>query len=309
MMQSPFSYQSLYGVEHPFCKAKTWRKATSSILVSGGPAPKPAVRKERTIAKSTSALRPQSAFKPNGGDRSLPPFVKLKGVSRDVGTGQCTLAVLQTGALRESRGTDPAASARPDPAIPVHSTVQPMKVSHHLPGSRGSCETAPVPQKSRVSRDMLGSTARREAQDVTWRGAHDTTCTTGSEGRDALCTAADKSVSVPGLCAGALVSRPGQKSALLKFPLRTYHGKVGPMRPCAIEDIAHGLAHSRYKNVVVMSGAGTSTHSGIPDFRWDRILLCEFHLLLKALLRCNLQHVRDCTVTLTSLPPSKGPLY
>ena len=41
-------------------------------------------------------------------------------------------------------------------------------------------------------------------------------------------------------------------------------GKGGPL---TISDIAAGLAKFQYRNVIVMSGAGISTGSGIPDFR------------------------------------------
>ena len=34
-----------------------------------------------------------------------------------------------------------------------------------------------------------------------------------------------------------------------------------------IEDVARGLARKQFRNVIVMSGAGVSTPSGIPDFR------------------------------------------
>ena len=37
--------------------------------------------------------------------------------------------------------------------------------------------------------------------------------------------------------------------------------------PISIESIAKELEAGKYKNVVIMCGAGISTHAGVPDFR------------------------------------------
>ena len=39
-------------------------------------------------------------------------------------------------------------------------------------------------------------------------------------------------------------------------------------QPLTLEELARGLAKGQYQKIVVMSGAGISTSSGIPDFRW-----------------------------------------
>ena len=44
-------------------------------------------------------------------------------------------------------------------------------------------------------------------------------------------------------------------------------GTFGLKKPLTVEEIAQGLGRAQYRRVIVMSGAGVSTSSGIPDFR------------------------------------------
>lgn len=245
-MQSPFSYESLYGVEHPFSKGKIWRKATSSILICGRPASK-TVRKKANLTKSNSALPLQPAANDGG---LLSPAVKE--MSRTTEPGKLSAHVLKTGP-RQKEGS--MVNSCPTPAIIVQSP-----------------ETSRSPEKK--AQPVLCGASRDDAacSSGTGLGTYDkVTCIARSDSRDIVPSTASSDPRARGPRASALITHPlQQKSSLIKLPLRAYHGRGGA---CAIEDIARGLAHSKYRNVIVMNGAGTSTHSGIPDFRWGTDLI------------------------------------
>lgn len=249
-MQSPFSYELLYGVEHPFSKGKMWRKATSSILICGRPVSKK-VHKKASLTKSTSALPLQPAD--NDGGLLLPA---VKELSRTAEPNKRSVHILKTRPRQKSQKEDSITNSRPNPVIIVQS-----------------------PEISR-------SPKAYEREQVLRGASHDGVCSSSGTCEETSCVSSDSRDAVRGTAsapharesvalsrpyAGALFTHSLQKSSLLKLPHRAYHRRGGA---CAIEDIARGLAHSKYRNVIVMSGAGTSTHSGIPDFRWELIFLC-----------------------------------
>ncbi|KAL5499898.1 hypothetical protein EMCRGX_G011366 [Ephydatia muelleri] len=242
-MQSPFSYELLYGVEHPFSKGKMWRKATSSILICGRPVSKK-VHKKASLTKSTSALPLQPAD--NDGGLLLPA---VKELSRTAEPNKRSVHILKTRPRQKSQKEDSITNSRPNPVIIVQS-----------------------PEISR-------SPKAYEREQVLRGASHDGVCSSSGTCEETSCVSSDSRDAVRGTAsapharesvalsrpyAGALFTHSLQKSSLLKLPHRAYHRRGGA---CAIEDIARGLAHSKYRNVIVMSGAGTSTHSGIPDFR------------------------------------------
>ena len=52
----------------------------------------------------------------------------------------------------------------------------------------------------------------------------------------------------------------------------SYFSDASKEEPISIENIAKQLENGRFKNVIIMCGAGISTNAGVPDFRRYKFL-------------------------------------
>lgn len=224
-----------------------WRKvtSTSSVLVYGRPASKNAHRKASST-KSTSALPLRSATAGNGGRLESSA---AKSTPLAVEKGKRLANASKTELQYKPQRKNSTISSRPNPAVKLQ-----------IPETFNSLEEKGCKDESALcyaSHDTVSSVGTFGSNKcIEKRDSRDTVCSTVSY----ACIHAPNLPSKP--YTNALFTRP--KPSLLKLSLRAVHGTA---RTCNIEDIAYGLAHSGYRNVIVMSGAGISTHSGIPDFR------------------------------------------
>ncbi len=261
--QSPFSHIDVYGVEHPTFGALKCASRTSSV--------------KRKSAKTTSH-KAQS----NGMSR------KTNCSSRK--SVRSTTLMTSKKKKKSTRDSAKSNETRTINHSPLHS-MKPPSVA------------CPTTSLAKVDRDSPVQRVSINSQRNSWtrssRARSETSSGYGKSGSSSRTAISNPSVvthssmSTTDVLLSMNKSQDNLKSKILTSPIhvslkrgtaqsascsRTFNSgpsRRPPSQRCGgsrgdsltVEDVVWGLSRLQYRNVIVMSGAGISTSSGIPDFR------------------------------------------
>ena len=286
-LDSPISHKALYGIEHPLAKGNRKTKSkhkrttcrpkpvlsqkeTSSIVDSVSSTSNP--KRERKGAKSANSTAGSVTY-------SEKKFVSVQHptsltVSIKSPSSHSTLAQVDTDSPKSSlkmRKPATAVAKSFSTAAVSAKTLLAQNPSKSRANGKGMHKdhsvTFGVKSSTSTSSNLTGSKCSQRLS-TSDRVATSTSLlkSSGSELKPAIVG------STHNVCLNRKVTGVNLPPHILT-PRRAFEsvaerrGKGGPL---TISDIAAGLARFQYRNVIVMSGAGISTASGIPDFRCVR---------------------------------------
>lgn len=257
-LQSPFSHKDVYGVDHPTFGALCVRKTTSVKHKSKKSKKSTSSGKKSATSSTSIKVRGHTKKKNSAG-----------GSAKSNRTHEPTVHH-HSSSVKPRGVTSPAAVlARVDSPV-QHSTVPHFSSSRRTSVSRTPSETTAGYSSSKPRSTTSSSVTSRattplptsdillslnKSQDSLKSDILSSSINVG------LKRASIRSVQAAGCLPFSRAfsdspSRPG---------LKTSRGRKGdPLTP---ENLAWGLGRLHYRNIIVMSGAGISTSSGIPDFR------------------------------------------
>ena len=270
-LDSPLSHQELYGVEHPLAKRKpkTHRKTKSS---SSG-----------KLTAAASSASSSSKHRRKG--------KRCKSTLSTVEPAMCTQP---TSPVKPQKSLTVPVARPPDRTPPYSLAHNSLKIRRSLTVTKSSS----VVKSSSVAKSSSAAGIPMKMHDVNGRvdgqwkakdhsptfGVKPSASTpsrlTGSQCSTTGATSLGLSSSEDNLrlatmssSINVLMKRKLTSVSLppyMRMPRRAFESvaeRKGKGRPLTISDVATGLAQLQYRHVIVMSGAGISTSSGIPDFR------------------------------------------
>lgn len=267
-LDSPLSHKELYGVEHPLSKAK------------------PKVRKIHGKAKSSSSGKLSTTVSSaSSSSKRKKKRKRIKSIVEPTTCMHTTSPVKHQKSLvaGPSAETPLFSLARVDTDSPNSLKIR-KSPTVTKPSSMIKCSSATgMPTKTHDLKGRVNGQWKTKDQSPTFGvkpsastpsklpGSH--YLTTGakslglSSSEDNLRSAiTSSSINLPMNRKVTGVSLP----PYMRMPRRAFESiaeKKGKGGPLTISDVATGLAKMQYRHVIVMSGAGISTPSGIPDFR------------------------------------------
>lgn len=279
-MESPFSHMEMYGCEHPASSRVRQNAKTASMGgKDGGKRVKPTtVRSAGSVPSSRSAS-----------DRSTVSTASSSNSKyKKKGSAMKTSIPSRNGIVRNGNETEiriTSASATLDTCM-TKIDHDSLKQGQTRNGKWARSKNGAVGRQSSLGSSGLpkspssGLTASKKTSLL----AHSTSTMSTSEVLLRFNKGLGKSGSIDGSANGRVNRTLKNLSPHnnMRLPRRVFstdskggRGQGSPVNgraksggPLTISDIGTGLGKMQYRNVIVMSGAGISTASGIPDFRY-----------------------------------------
>ena len=245
ILSSPFSHRDLYGTAHPSEATVTKKKKSKKLKTSArsktravssaplGSSQKKGRRRQFKVAESTPSSRKASAT-------SLSSSLKQSRISASAASGLAKVECDSPATLKLRRSLR-YKPIPPSPApVPTHTTGTTTSSLSLNPSSDDSSTQRP----DTASRLFLRFNSPVDKQPP---------------------PSLRSSLSI------RLNACRTSTTSFQSFSSRAFSTSVGGRgaKSLTIEDVARGLGKKQFKNIIVMSGAGVSTTSGIIDFRYS----------------------------------------
>ena len=274
-LDSPISHKALYGIEHPLTKGK--RKAKTKHKKA-----KPSISRSETtsiVSSASSTSSPEKKGKPtkstagsitDSKEKTLPAqHQKSLTVSIKSPSSHSTLARVDTdspkSSLKMRKPATAVAKSFSTARVSAKTLLAHNPPKNHVNGKRMHKDhsvTFGVKSSASTPSNLTGSNCSQRLA-TSDKVAMSTSLLKSSESE--LKSAFNGST----VCLNRKVAGVNLPPHI-HTPRRAFES-VAERRgkgPLTISDIVAGLARFQYRNVIVMSGAGISTASGIPDFRY-----------------------------------------